>query len=133
MAMLPGTSTASHTVDDDESRAEATAMCQALARALATLPAADQLLLQLRYWAGHSVARIATMTGDDQKLLYRRFARLAAALRARLEAEGLSGRAVALLTGRFDVASEGDTPEALAVGIPVHRPSTLPSTGGEHA
>lgn len=133
MATLPGTSTASHRVDDDESRAEATAMCEALARALAILPPSDRALLQLRFWGGQSVARIAVMTGEDQKALYRRFDRLAATLRGRLEAEGLSGRAVALLTGRFEVASEADTPEALAVGTPVNRPSTLPSTGGEHA
>ena len=132
MAALPATATASQIVDDDESRAEATAMCAALARALATLPPADQLLLQLRYWSGHSVARIAAMTGDEHKGLYRRFDKLANTLRGRLEAEGLSGQAVAMLTGRFAEADDSDTPEVTAAGIPALRPSPLPRTEGDH-
>lgn len=129
---LPSNSSASEFVDDEESRAEATAMCDALARALSMLTDGDRVLLQLRYWAGHSVARIAAITGQDQKGLYRRFDRLAAELRQRLEAEGLTGRGLDRLAGRFELDDAHDS-EAAGPGIRRSRPSTLASTGGEHA
>lgn len=131
---LPSTSSASDLVDDDESRAEATAMCDALARALAALPPADRLILQQRYWSGHTVARIAVLTGADQKALYRRFDKLSVDLRRRLEAEGLSGHALAAVTGRFSDANDAESAEPAEVSagnLPV-RPSTV-TTGGEHA
>jgi RNA polymerase sigma factor (sigma-70 family) len=131
LAAVASASTASQDLDDAEAHAEADAMCQALARALAALPERDRVLIQLRYWAGHTVARIALMTGEDQKLLYRQFDRLAAGLRRRLEAEGLSGKALAQLTGRFDVAS-GDGLAAAAAGNPDDGPSTRSRTGGQH-
>ena len=77
LAALPAMSSASDLVDDDEARAEATTMCDALARALGALPPEDRTLVQLRYWSGQTVARIAMLTGEDQKGLYRRFDRLA--------------------------------------------------------
>jgi RNA polymerase sigma factor (sigma-70 family) len=132
---LASTSSASDIVDDDESRAAATAMCEALARALAMLPPADRLILQLRYWSRHTVARIAVLTGADQKALYRRFDKLTADLRRSLEAEGLSGHALAAVTGRFSDTNDGESaePVEVAAGNPPARPSTLTSTGGEHA
>ena len=133
MAALPSPLSASETVDDDEARAEATAMCAALARALNALPPADQVLLQLRFFAGHTVARIAALTGADQKALYRRFDLLKSGLRARLETEGLSREALAKLTGRFESPDDADhgsgnvaAAEFLSVG-----PSTV-TTGGQH-
>lgn len=130
---LASTSSASELVDDDEARAEATSMCEALARALAALPPSDRLILQLRYWSGHTVARVAVLTGADQKALYRRFDKLKVDLRARLEVEGLSRAAVARLTGRFEspddaVLGSGAVvaAECLSVG-----PSTT-ATGGTH-
>ncbi len=132
---LASTSSASNLVDDDESRAEATAMCEALARALTALPAADRLILQLRYWSGHTVARIAVLTGADQKALYRRFDKLAGDLRRSLEAEGLSGHALAAVTGRFSDTNDEESAELAEVSGENQsaRPSTLTSTGGEHA
>lgn len=95
MATVPGGSTASELVEGREARAEVAALCDALARALASLPDADRTLLQLRYWSGQTVARIAALTGESQKALYRRFERLTADLRRRLEGEGLSKRTLA--------------------------------------
>lgn len=119
-------------VDEVETQTEAAALCAALANALAALPPEDQLLLQMRYWSGLSVARIAVMTGHEQKGLYRRFERLAAELRRRLEAAGLSGESLRVLTGRFDLL-DGATDLADAAGIPARGPSTSSSTGGKHA
>ena len=108
-------------------------MCDALARALAALPSADRLILQLRYWSGHTVARIAVLTGADQKALYRRFDKLSADLRRRLEAEGLSGHALAAVTGRFSDANDESSTEPAEVltGNLSVGPSTV-TTGGEH-
>lgn len=130
LAVVPSGSTASEHVDDAERHAEADALCVALSRALAALPEHDRVLIQLRYWAGHTVARIATMTGEDQKGLYRRFDRLAAELRRRLEAEGLGARALAILADRFE-PSAVETVEA-AGGIVTDGPSTRARTGGQH-
>ena len=135
MASLPSNSSASELVDSEEARAEVTALCDALARALAALPDADRTILQLRYWSGQTVARIAALTGEDQKALYRRFDRLCADLRRRLEGEGLSARALAALAERLGGIGENDEVEdavALGSGSPSLRPSHLTSTGGEH-
>lgn len=130
LAVLPSGATASQDLDDAESNAEAAAMCAALNRALATLSERDRMLIRLRYWAGHTVARIATMTGEDQKALYRRFDRLAHELRRRLEAEGLSAAALAHLAGRFESADTELTP--VVAGNPDSRPSTTTRAGGQH-
>lgn len=102
LAAVPSGASASQPLDDAERQAEAARLCAALARVLAALDERDRLLIELRYWGGHTVARIATMTGEDQKALYRRYDRLTAELRRRLEAEGLGTRALALLTDRFE-------------------------------
>jgi RNA polymerase sigma factor (sigma-70 family) len=131
IARLPGSSSASESVDGDEERAEATAMCEALARVLAALAPADRNLLQMRYWSELTVARIAILTGENQKALYRRFDRLTADLRRSLEAEGLSGASLAALEGRFETVA--NIPMEVAVGTLPAGPSHSKSTGGEHA
>lgn len=130
LAELPSSATASHRVDDREREAEAVALCAALSRALAALPEHDRVLIQLRYWAGHTVARIATMTGENQKALYRRFDRLAADLRRRLEADGVGQRALGILADRFD--PDPATSAEAAGGIEIHGPSTLSRAEGQH-
>jgi RNA polymerase sigma factor for flagellar operon FliA len=132
MATMPGASSASERLEDEEASAEAHSMCAALARALAALPESDRVLIQWRYWAGHTVARIATMTGENQKALYRRFDRLAADLRRRLEAEGLSGHALAHLTGRLGQDGADDSGAGPPAGNLLAGPSHLTRTGGEH-
>lgn len=135
MAALPSNSSASELVDSEEARAEVTALCDALTRAMAALSDADRTILQLRYWSGQTVARIAALTGENQKALYRRFDRLAADLRHRLEGEGLSARALAVLAERFGAIGGDDdagSPVVMTPGTPPLRPSPLISTGGEH-
>lgn len=127
---VPSGASASQTVDDAEREADVNALCAALGRAIASLPERDQVLLQLRYWAGHTVARIATMTGEDQKALYRHFDRLAGELRRCLEAEGLGERALAILADRFEPSTTKDAEGA--GGILDDGPSTLSRTGGQH-
>lgn len=127
---VPSGDSASQPMDEAERRAETDALWAALERAMAALSERDRLLIQLRYWSGLTVARIATMTGEDPKTLYRRFDRLAVELRRRLEAEGLGARALALLADRFEpntIVAEED-----AGGIVGAGPSTLTRTGGHH-
>lgn len=125
MATLPSSSSASEAVDHEEARVEAVAAVNALSAAIKALPPPDQVLVQLHFWGGKTVARIAAMTGEDQKGLYRRFDKIKAELRRRLEAEGVSPR---MLEGL------GDTVGDLAgMGTVIPRPSTERSTGGEHA
>jgi DNA-directed RNA polymerase specialized sigma24 family protein len=78
----------------------------ALERALASLPPADQVLLRMRFWSGEKVSRIAALTGEDQKGLYRRFDRLALHLRERLLAEGIGLEVLADLWGRFQFPAD---------------------------
>lgn len=122
---------ASDHVEDDEARRSSLRLAEALEWAVRALPAADQVMLQMRYWSGFTVARIALMSGENQKALYRRFERLSAQLRRELEAQGVSAEAVAAFSSRFtDAPDEG-------VGAPLGNvafgPSTVASTGGEHA
>ena len=140
MATLPGTSTASDSVDDEEARSEVAVVVDALSRAIKALPPSDRVLVQLHFWSGHTVARIAARTGDNQKALYRRFDKLKAELRRRLEAEGVSQRTLAGIEGRFEPPENGDDyhgeeigGEPAEVGTVTTRPSTERRTGGENA
>jgi RNA polymerase sigma factor (sigma-70 family) len=75
----------------------------ALARAMAQLPAQDQLVLRMRFADDCSVADISRMLQLDQKPLYRHIDQLLAALRASLEAAGVSAAVAAELVARgFD-------------------------------
>lgn len=140
MAALPATSSASESVDGEEARLEADTAIAALSAAIKALSASDQVLVQLHFWAGKTVARIAAMTGEDPKALYRRFDKIKAELRRRLEAEGLSKQSLASIAGKFDFTPLGDDGTGgdggaapAAVGTGTLRPSTERSTGGEHA
>jgi RNA polymerase sigma factor for flagellar operon FliA len=64
---------------------------EVLRRLLATLPAQDRLIVQLRYADDMTIADIARIIRLPQKPLYRRVARIRADLRAALEAEGVTG------------------------------------------
>lgn len=86
-------------VEQGEHRAKARRVLDALADAMAALPAADLQALRLRYWSGVKVARIAELAGEDAKATYRRLDRLRARLRERLVAAGVEGTD---LDGLFD-------------------------------
>lgn len=104
------------TADDElqSQRAGTTAALAArlLMRAMAELPAQDRLILRMRFDDTFRIADIARHLHLDQKALYRRFERLLAGLRARLEEAGLDADAVAevLAHGGFDAIEErGET------------------------
>jgi len=61
----------------------------ALDAVLETLPKDDALLIKMRFWSGFKVSRIAQVTGQPQRQLYRRFEKLLACLREDLEKRGL--------------------------------------------
>lgn len=77
---------------------------RALARALQTLPAEDQLILRMRYWDGSTVAEISRALGLNQKALYRRIDALLRDLRPALEREGVDRGTVAELLSAEVVA-----------------------------
>lgn len=77
---------------------------RALQTAIGELPPQDRLILRLRFDEALSVAEVAKMMRLEQKPLYRRLERLLAALRRRLEADGVRGDelARAFVTHGFD-------------------------------
>ncbi|MGH9662013.1 MAG: RNA polymerase sigma factor, partial [Bryobacteraceae bacterium] len=85
----------------------ARAVTRALARTLAGIPRSDRQLLWLRYSAKLSVAQIAKRLGEDQRALYRKFERLHAAVRRRLESSGITRAELAGVIGAADVAVQG--------------------------
>jgi RNA polymerase sigma factor (sigma-70 family) len=131
LAALPSSGLASDALDDDESRAEAAVVAEALEHAMWGLPPGDQVLLQLRYWSGLTVARVAVLTAEEPKTLYRRYERLTAQLRRSLEAAGVTATTAATMFGRQpDVASR--PVGRAAAGIRRPGPSEVVSTGGKH-
>jgi RNA polymerase sigma factor (sigma-70 family) len=127
LAGLPAHGQASDGVDHDEEDAEAQRVGEALERALLDLPPTDRLLIQLRYWSGFQVSRIARLTGEDQKALYRRFERLTAQLKQSLGAQGVSASSIAAVARSLADVSGEAAPGTFAAG-----PSTGMSTGGDH-
>lgn len=117
-------------VDAEEQRTRATLAGDALARALPQLPPGDQLIIRLRFHDGFTVARIAQLVGEEQRLLYRRIERMLRQLRAALEASGVSADDVLGLLGNPAV----DIPAVFGgvVRHPEMGPSRTVSAGGEH-
>ncbi len=134
LAAVPADGTAGDRIDADELDAAATRIAVALEAALMALPPADRVLLQLRYWSGVTVSRIAVLTGEDQKALYRRFDRLAADLRRQLEAQGIRGPSLAEVLGRMDATlTPVDEREFASILESVGgRPSTPVDPGDDH-
>ena len=73
-----------------ESKTQLQDACTVLSRAIAKLPAEDQVILQMRYWKSMSVADIARALRLDQRPLYRRLNRLHDELRGELDRAGVS-------------------------------------------
>lgn len=68
-----------------------------LTKAMNALPPDDRFLLRLRFQRGMTVARIAELTTQPQKGLYRRFDKLFAGLRGALEADGVDATMIGAL------------------------------------
>ena len=73
-----------------EAAADAARMTAAVAAAVDRLTPQDRLILRMRFEEGVTVVRIAKALDLDQKALYRRIDRMLAALRAALQAAGLT-------------------------------------------
>jgi RNA polymerase sigma factor for flagellar operon FliA len=82
-----------------EADAERGAAEEALARALDALPAADRVVVRLRYWEGLSVADVARGLGVPQKPLYRTLERALRQMRDELERAGVSRETVRAVLG----------------------------------
>lgn len=138
-AALPAISSASDSVDQEEARVAATAAVEALTRALNALPPTDRVLVQMHFWGGQTVARIALITGENQKGLYRRLDKVKQELRRRLEAEGLRPDMLAGFEGSLDQTAGPIQPPSnisgklAEMGTVTTSPSTDTGTGGGHA
>lgn len=86
-------------VEVAEMRTEAERIEQALADALGQLGAEDRLILKMRFRDNVPVSKISRMLGLDQKPLYRRLDHVMKALRASLEARGVSWERVVAIIG----------------------------------
>lgn len=84
---------------EDDQRARAARAGAALAEAIAELDATEHLIMRLRFQDGFTVARIAQLTGQDQKALYRRIEQLLTRLREALLARGVSASQITDLLG----------------------------------
>jgi RNA polymerase sigma factor (sigma-70 family) len=111
-------------LEDEERRALAKRVLQAMRDAMARLPADDQLLFKLRYQDRFTVARIAKVVEGDQKRLYRRFEQLEQQLKASILATGLAEDDIRDLFEGFEVDDED------GVRNGGNGPSTSPNAGG---
>lgn len=127
---LTGHDEADALVADRERAARARAASAALAQALSSLSPADQVIFRLRYHDGFTVARIAKLSGEEPKALYRRFDRLAAEMKAAMLQTGVPLDDIAELLAN----PKGDLQPVFdgVAGDPKNRPSTRTSAGGEH-
>jgi len=98
-----------------------------MSSALARFGDEDQLILQLRFEQGLTVAQIARTLRLDQKLTYRRIERMMREIRRQLERAGITARDVDDLVGRAEVFVRFD------FGNPQSRPSIpVDETRKEH-
>lgn len=117
-------------VADEEDHQSASRAAAALAEALPALTPAEQLIIRLRYFEGFTVARIATLIGEEQKPLYRRYEQVLARLRVMLMAAGVTADEVRGLLGNPTV--ELDTVfRAAGVEKTESGPSSRTRAGGE--
>jgi RNA polymerase sigma factor for flagellar operon FliA len=94
-------------LEQDAAAIAARSAGDALARALARMPAEDQLILRMRFQDCLTVAQVARALHLEQKPLYRRIDRLLRQLREDLEQGGLTRAVIsdALAQGGFDLAT----------------------------
>jgi len=108
---------ADHPILTDERRRASQQLSTMMSAALARFAEEDQLILQLRFEQGMSVAQIARALALDQKLTYRRIERNMREIRRELERAGITSGDVDDLIGRDEVFIRFD------IGNPGVRPS----------
>jgi len=106
-AVAPQASSPDEAVLAAERHVASRAVTEALARSLNSIRSSDRRLLWLRYGARLTVAQIARKLGQDQGALYKKFARLHAAVRSRLETSGIRLADVSRVIGASDVSVQG--------------------------
>jgi len=114
-------------VEDQHERADRASA--ALADAIPGLTPQEQLIIRLRYQDGFTVARIATLIGEEQKPLYRRIEQILGRLRATMTAAGVTADEVRDLLGN-PVVELGAVFPAGEVGKVKVGPSTSSNAGG---
>jgi len=101
----------------DDRRRASKEVSEMMSSALARFGEEDQLILQLRFEQGLTVAQIARVLRLDQKLTYRRIERIMREIRRQLERAGITARDVDDLIGRDEALVRFD------FGNPQSRPS----------
>ena len=86
--LVRGGTQASHPLDHAREHDEATAR-EKLGKVLAKLDPEDRLIIQMRYWSGFTVVRIAKTLKIEQRQLYDRIARILKLLKVLLRDDGL--------------------------------------------
>jgi RNA polymerase sigma factor (sigma-70 family) len=89
-AEVPDASSAAALLDTAEQDQSIRLATAALYEALADIPAEDRAIVSMRFLDGRTVAEVAHALGLEQKPLYRRIERSLTALRANLEARGVT-------------------------------------------
>jgi RNA polymerase sigma factor for flagellar operon FliA len=125
--------TLAHPASADESllagdrRRASKEVSEMMSSALARFGEEDQLILQLRFEQGLTVAQIARVLRLDQKLTYRRIERMMREIRRQLERAGITARDVDDLIGRDEIFVRFD------FGNPQSRPSiSVDETRNKH-
>jgi RNA polymerase sigma factor for flagellar operon FliA len=93
---------ASSEMERKERQALADRTFGAARRAMARLSPRDRILLRLNHEESRTLAEVARLLREDQKLLYRRREGIYAQLRRELEAEGVTAEDVRTLLARLD-------------------------------
>jgi len=119
---FPSSAPSPEPIDLPDPRTEADRIEQALGDALDRLAPEDRLILRMRFQDSLPVSRIARTLGLAPKPLYRRMDHVMQALRASLEASGVSRDRVAAIIGH-PAADLSRAIDDLTVGNPAQRPS----------
>lgn len=109
LGVLPSSSEADAGLEEKEARLERERIVAALAEALESLDAEDQVVLRMRMWDETSVADIARSLSLPQKPLYRRLNKLFEVLREKLEERGVTAARVSDLLSS-SIFPSGETP-----------------------
>jgi RNA polymerase sigma factor for flagellar operon FliA len=129
LEQLPAVFTSGDPIAIEEQHERAGRASAALADAIPGLSPQEQLIIRLRYQDGFTVARIATLIGEEPKRLYRRIDQILGRLRATMTAAGVTADEVRDLLGNpaveLGAVFPGGTAEKPGIG-----PSTSTNAGG---
>jgi RNA polymerase sigma factor for flagellar operon FliA len=116
------TAEADDRIEADGRHATACTAARIIDRTMESMPAEDQLILQMRFWESRKVPDIAQRLNLDQKKLYKRLDKLCASLRRALEEAGINRRDIDSLLAIGDQELHF-TPQPTGAGKPHFGPS----------